>query len=214
MALNANALTLLTTAKDHLDVPVDNNLYDDRIERMINQASGIIAGHTGRVLVNATHTEIYDGRRSNRIILNQYPITGGSATGGKPELWINSNGDFSGDPVDPANYSFNDNEIVYIRGFSKGTANIQVIYQSGLGKIDSVAQTNTLPSDLELACLDTVLWLYTSNTDRRIGLTSVSKSDESAAYFLGLPPHIEAILDANYTRLELPALAPVGVKNT
>ena len=92
--LNSNALTLLVTAKDHLDVAPSNTDYDNRICRMINQASELIASHCGRVLVDSTHTEYYDGRRTNKLTLHQYPVTGGAATGGKPEVFLGSSGSF------------------------------------------------------------------------------------------------------------------------
>jgi hypothetical protein len=212
MALNTNALTLLVTAKDHLDIAPANTDYDSRIERVINQASELIASYCGRVLVDATHTEFYDGRRANKLTLQQYPITGGAATGGKPELFLGVSGAFDA-PVDPDNYYFDDNDIVYPTGFSKGTRNIQVIYDAGLGIVDTGGGTNTLPADLELACLDTVQWLFDSNSDRRLGKTSVSKGDESVSYGQTLPQHITDLLDSRYVRFELPALAPVGVRN-
>lgn len=210
--LNSNALTLLVTAKDHLDVAPSNTDYDNRICRMINQASELIASHCGRVLVDSTHTEYYDGRRTNKLTLHQYPVTGGAATGGKPEVFLGSSGSFD-QALDPDTYYFDDNDIVYPSGFSKGTRNIKVIYNSGLGIVDTGGGTNTLPADLELACLDTVLWLWNSNSDQRIGRSSISKGDESVSYNLDLPPHITTILDARYTRQELPSMAPVGVKN-
>ena len=212
VSLNSNALTLLSAAKDYLDVPASNTDYDDRVTRMINQASSLIESHTKRILVTQEHTEFYDGRKSNRIILNQFPIIGGSATGNKPLLYISQIRDFS-TAVDPDGYYFNDNEIIYPSIFPKGTRNIKVVYSAGLGSVDPIAETNTLPPDLELACLDTILWLYDSRTDRRIGKTSKNKGDESVSYATGLPQRIAEYLDKGYTREEMPALAPVGIAN-
>jgi len=212
VALAENALTTLSAAKDYLDISDSYTDEDDRIIRIINRASGLIASHTSRVLVTQEHTELYDGRRSNRLILNEFPILGGTAAGGKPLLYLSGNRDFT-EPVDPTKYYFNDNEIIYPDVFPKGTLNIKVIYQAGLGKVDSVAETNTLPDDLELACLITVLWLYDTQIDRRTGKNSKTKGDESVSYALGLPQEVVEILDKSYTRDELPALAPVGIKN-
>jgi len=210
VALNTNALTLLSTAKDYLDIPSSLTDYDDRISRFINQASSLIESHTRRVLVTTTHTEFYDGRRSNRLQLNQFPIIGGSATDNKPELFF---GTINLTAVDPDSYDFDESDLVYTPSFPKGTRNIKVIYQAGLGVVDSVAETNTLPADLELACLNTVLWLYDSQTDRRLGKESRSKGDESVSYSLGLPQEVIELLDKGYTREEMPALAPVGIRN-
>jgi hypothetical protein len=210
VSLNNNALTLLSTAKDYLDIPSSVADYDDRITRFINQASSLIESHTKRVLVTTTHTEYYDGRRTNRLQLNQFPIIGGSATDNKPELFFGPR-DFT--PVAADNYDFDESDIVYFSTLPKGTRNIKVIYQAGLGLVDAVAGTNTLPADLELACLNTVLWLYDSQTDRRAGKESRTKGDESVSYNLGLPQEVIELLDKGYTREEMPSLAPVGISN-
>jgi len=212
VALNQNALTLLSTAKTYLDISATNTDYDDLVKQMINQASALISRHTQRILVTTEHTEFYSGRRMNSLILNQFPIVGGPATGNKPELFLDQSSVFT-NPIDVDSYSFNSNEIIYPAFFSRGTRNIKVIYSAGLGQIDSNSGTTTLPADLELACLDTVLWLYDSRTDRRIGKDSKSKGDESVSYAQGLPQRIVEILDGGYTRNELPAFAPVGVEN-
>ena len=215
MSLKTNALCLLVTLKDHLDIPADDTSLDSRLNRLINVASEFIENYCGRVLVEASYDEYQDGRSGNRLLLKQWPVTGGPADGGtKPEVIIDEDGVFaSTDAVDVTSYWVaNDIEIVRKGMWPKGYRNIKISYTAGLGKINTVAETNTLPSDLELACLDYVEWLHTMNTDRRIGRNTKTKGDESVSFISDIPPHIAMILE-KYVRHEFPSDAPVGVRN-
>jgi hypothetical protein len=211
VTLKENALVDLQAAKIYMSVPTD--AYDEKIRMFINQASSMIESHTKRVLYSKEHSEYYDGRKNNRIIINQFPILGGSANGNKPVLYISANWDYS-TPVDPNSYNFTDDEIVYNSVFPKGTRNIKVIYRAGLGNVDENAGTNTFPEDLQIACLMTVDWLYSSSTDKRIGKSSRNKGDESVGYSFGLPQEVVEILDKGYTRDEMPTMGSVGVRNS
>lgn len=223
MALNANALTLLATAKDNMDIEVSDTTQDTRVERMINVASEFIAKYCNRVLVTGTYTEYIDGRSSNRIMLKQYPITGGPETfdgNPHPAVYLDNGGDFDAESQLDANSYFVANGISLIRKgcgtnsvssgviWPKGYRNIKVIYDAGLG----TAVGGDLPSDLEQACLDYVLWLYDMRSDRRIGRNSKNKSGESVTFQTSLPPSIAELLEP-YVKVELPVEAPVGVAN-
>jgi len=215
MALNTNALTLLATAKDHLDIPVADLTEDSKVERLINTASQFIENFCKRKLVNATYTQYIDGRASNRILLKEWPVTGGASTNGKPEVFIDNSSIFgAGSEIDDVEYDVASNiEIVRIgcaRGngsiWPKGQRNIKVIYDAGLGT------TGTMPSDIEQACLDYVLWLYDMGSDRRVGRNTKTKGDESVSFETRLPPHIELILEP-YVRSDFYSEIPVGVMN-
>jgi hypothetical protein len=215
MALKSNALCLLSTFKEHAGYPANETQLDSRFERYINQASQFIENYCGRILVNASYDEYHDGRASNRLLLKQWPITGGPALNGqKPSIWIDQDGNFANESiVDPATYWVaNEIEIVRNGFWPKGYRNIKISYNAGLGAVNTVADTSSLPSDLELACLDYALWIYECNTDRRIGRNSKSKRDESVSFITDLPPHIAMILD-KYVRHEFSSDAPVGVRN-
>ena len=221
MALNANALTLLATAKDHLDI--SDTSQDSRIERMINTASEFIARYCKRTLVTGTYTEYIDGRASNRLMLKEYPITGGPVTNtagdSTPQVWIDNSSVFGAtSELDPDSYFIaNGISLVRVGGtnalssgiiWPKGYRNIKVVYNAGLG----TATAGDLPSDLEQACLDYVMWLYDMRSDRRIGRNSKNKSGESVVFQSTLPPHIAELLEP-YVKIELPVEAPVGVAN-
>ena len=215
MSLKSNALCLLVTLKDHLDIPASDTSLDSKLERVINVASQFIENYCGRVLVDASYDEFHDGRAGNRLLLKQWPITGGAAASGtKPEVFVDESGAFgSGTEVDPDTYWVaNDIELIGTTVWPKGYRNIKVTYLAGLGTINTVAETNTLPSDLEQACLDYAEFIHTMNTDRRIGRSSKSKGDESVSFITDIPPHVTLILD-KYIRHEFPSDAPVGVRN-
>jgi hypothetical protein len=215
MSLNSNALCLLATLKEHLDIQPSDTSLDSKLNRLINVASQFIENYCGRVLVEATYEEYHDGRAGNRLLLKQWPIVGGPADSGtKPEVIVDANGVFAAsDAVDVASYWVaNDIELVRQGLWPKGYRNIKVSYTAGLGKVNTTAATNTLPSDLEQACLDYAEWLHTMNTDRRIGRNTKTKGDESVAFISDIPPHVAMILE-KYVRHEFPSDAPVGVRN-
>jgi len=216
MALKANALTDLGTAKLHLDVPVIDTTQDAKIERYINQASEFFEKYCGRKFITQTYTEYQDGRQSNRIMLRHWPITGGPADGNtKPSLFIDSGSVFdTGTEIDVDTYfvdSESEFELVLVGcsgKFSKGTRNIKVVYEAGLGTVVG----DDLPSDLVESCLDYVLWRYDAVNDRRIGRTNKSKGDENVTYETSVPQSIIDVLDNNYRRIDF--APPVGVLNS
>lgn len=220
MALKANALTDLATARIHLDIPaslVDADL-DTRIERYINTASDFFETYCSRKFITQTHTEYQDGRSSNRIVLRQWPITGGPADGNtKPELSFDSRSAFDATSVVDVSSYYVDSESTFElvmvgcsssgTTFPRGTRNIKVVYEAGYGTV----LAGDLPSDLVNACLDYVLWLYDRQNDRRIGRTNKSKGDENVSYEVSVPKSVMDILDNNYKRMDF--APPVGVLN-
>lgn len=195
MALNANALTTLAMAKIYLRIPVLETSQDFLIELLINSSSQAIEQECNRVLKNrpAPLVEYHHGRRSNLILLREFPII--SIT----ELRFDALSVFT-DPstlVDPATYSLADDDMSIIRKngfFPDGTKNIKVTYDAGYV---------TIPSDLEHACLWMVTWYYKIRISEDIGRTSKSKEGESLSYSQEMPNDIrECIL--RYKRTEMP----------
>lgn len=218
MALKANALTDLATAKTHLEIPSADTTQDAKVERFVNTASMWIENYCGRKLVTQTHTEYQDGRLSNRIMLRQWPITGGPADSAtKPEVSIDSRSVFGVDSVMEVTNYYVDSEstfeiaLVGCSGggrFPRGTRNIKIVYEAGLGTVVG----DDIPDDLVNACLDYVLWLYDRQNDRRIGRTNKSKGDENVTYETSVPQSILDVLDENYKRID--HAPPVGVQNS
>jgi uncharacterized phiE125 gp8 family phage protein len=200
MALNANALTTLATAKSHLSISPNDTAQDARVELFINAASQRIESITDRLLLDqGPIVEFQHGRRENILLLRQFPIL--TVT----ELWVDSTHLFT-DPlklIPATDYGIGDdlNSIVYYeRVFPNGYQNIQVKYTAGYVAV---------PSDLELACLWLVEWFYLHRGRQDMGRTTASKGDESVGILASMPPMIQEIL-LHYKRTEMPLLnAPI-----
>ena len=210
MPLNANALTIRATASTFLGITDGADpATDAETERLINVASEIIAKRTNRILHTITHTQYLDGSRTNRILLKQWPITGGPADGAtKPEIFIDGKSTFAATTaVDVDEYYVDEDvAIVMVKGsFPKGTRNVKVVYEAGYG----TAVGADIPSDLENVCLEFVQYLNQKHHDRRLGIETKGKSGESVTYELGIPSYIDVMLEP-YKRIDFAASnAPV-----
>lgn len=213
MALNSNALATLAIAKTFLGI--GDNTFDTEIERLINVSSQSIERVTRRILVNATHTEFHDGRRTNLLQPRQWPITGGaSSPNNKPEIFLDDGtGTFpSSTALDDTDYFTHEMDTQIIRIASNwplGRRNIKLIYDAGEG----VGGTNAaMPSDLEDATLQYVAWMFRMNNDRRLGVDAKTKLGETVRYTAGMPDFIELLIEP-YMRQEFP-VSSVPVRNS
>lgn len=198
MALRSNALTSLETAKAHLGIPSAETSLDARVELYINAASQHIESWTGRKLKSQAHVEVFDGRRQNCLVPQEYPVTEVA------ELAVDSSHTFSDPATKWTNYRISDGGLtvtVIDSYFPQGYQNVRLSYTAGYGEV---------PADLELGCLLLVEWLYRFKNSGDIGRTSKNKGDESVGILQQIP---EVILEhvRPYKRLEVPgALSPIG----
>lgn len=211
MALNDNALVSRATTSLYLGITDGNDpIVDAETERLINTASEMIAKRCKRILYKTTHTQYLDGSRTNRIILKEWPITGGPADGNtKPEVFLDVGSEFgTGTELDTTDYYVDqDIAIVRIKGsFPKGTRNVKVVYEAGYGNHAS----DDFPSDLQNTCLELVSFLLNKKGDRRIGIETKSKLNESVTYELGIPAYIEALLEPYIRHDVVASNAPVS----
>ena len=198
MALNANALTSLATAKTVLSIPTLDITQDSRVERLINASSGFIEKQTDRLLKTQTITEFHDGRRFDRLILRQWPIS--SIT----SLRLDNSSVFT-DPstlVDTTEYVLeNDQELVLLSSiFPIGNKNIKIVYVAGY---------ITVSSDLEDACLKLIQWWEKMETNRDIGTSTKSKQDENITLVQGVPEIINIMLEP-YKRRQFVTTVPIN----
>ena len=210
MALNANALVTLANMKSFLGIT--DAASDTEITRLINVASQSIERVTLRVLVNSTHTEYLDGRRTNLLQTRQWPITGGASPNGKPEIYLDDgNGDFPiSTLLDDTTYWVHEMGTQIIRrvNWPLGYRNIKIVYTSGYGVGGASA---AMPSDLEDAAMQYVGWLYRMNNDRRLGVDTKTKLGETVRYTQGIPEFIQNLIEP-YVRQEFP-VSNVPVRN-
>jgi hypothetical protein len=197
-------LTTLTEVLAHLDQPSDAGVEDAKLEKIITRASKRISTFCDRRFITETYTEYQHGRRSNSILLKQFPAV-------KPtELNIDPEGVFGSETVvDTSDYEIMDDSLVVLKNglrFQTGVRNIKVVYEAGYG----TAALGTIPFDLEDGCIQLVDFMYGLVGDRRIGQLQKSKQGENVTYVQGMPDFvIEAILP--YKRYEFATSnAPVG----
>lgn len=192
MALNANALTTLATAKSHLTINANDPLQDTRVELFINAASQRIEVFTQRKLVSQSLTELQHGRRQNILLLHEFPVTAIA------EIRVAFDNNFTPSEtlVDATTYSIGDdkNSVIYQAHFATGYNNIRIMYTAGYSPV---------PSDLELVCLWMVEWFYLHRTRGDMGRTSINKGDESVGVLAAMPEMIKEIM-MDYKRTEMP----------
>ena len=191
MPLNANALTTLAFAKTYLKIPSTETSQDALVEFFINAASQDVESETNRKLKAQSHTEYQHGRKSNTLLLREFPIN--SVT----ELRIDSTSNFTDAQtlMDTDDYRIADdkNALVLLNGvFPNGYQNIRAIYNAGY---------TTVPSDLEHACLWLVFYYHKMRIAEDIGRSSKSKGDESMSMLQEAPANVRNTIQ-RYKRTE------------
>jgi hypothetical protein len=188
MTLNANALTTVAVAKDHLGIPSSDTTQDSRIEMFINVVSDRISNYCERQLVAANIIDVCHGGMSNMLMLQEWPIN--SVT----EIAIDNTGVFgSGTVIDAATYRvIDEGTLLYNSTFPYGYGNIRIKYNAGYA---------TIPGDIQMACLLFVEWLYRFRSTQNIGRTGFSKGGESVTILQDMPPIIKSLLEP-YRRTE------------
>lgn len=195
------ALTTLARARQQLKVPVatvDADL-DDIITRFINVASFNIEKWTDRQLLTRAQTDYQDGRKQNRIVLKQWPVTSITSVYDDPEST------FTDGLIAATDYAIDEQiGVVLLNGlqFTKGTRNIQVIYVAGYLTTDEVP-------DLEEACLQLVTFYFDKRSDEAVQVETKNKNNETTRYLQKIPEYIQDMIRP-YKRYEFPgANAPV-----
>ena len=198
MALNANALVTLAQGKTYLKIPVLDLTQDSMVEFFINAASDYIESETDRKLKSQSQTEYHDGKKSNILVLREFPVTAIAS------LKFDYTGKFTGNEtiVNAENYGIGDEgNSLYYRGYlPSGYRNIQIVYTAGLA---------TIPMDLQNACLWAMTYYYQMRENKDIGRTAKGKGDESVSILQEMPPEVKNIV-ARYTRLEVANSAHMG----
>lgn len=173
-------LTDLTSVKDHLGIA--GATQDSRLDTLITAASDQIERFCDRKFIQATIDEFHNGRRSNTILLRQWPAQ-------KPtEVNIDNDHVFGASTaLDSDQFEvLNDSLLVLLDGqrFLRGTRNIKVTYSYGYTFAN-------LPASLKHMANLQVEYLYNLTTKQRLGMESKSKSGESTTYTTeGLPPQV------------------------
>ena len=201
--LDTYALTTLERARQQLKVPtatVDVEL-DDIITRFINTATFNIEKWTDRKFLTRSHTEYKDGRRNNRILLKQWPVTAITSVYDDPAS------EFTDGLIDAGDYAIDDAVGVVLlngRQFINGTRNVRVVYTAGYTDTTEIA-------DLEDACLQLVTFYFDKRNDETVQVETKNKNNETTRYLQQIPKYIRDMIEP-YKRFEVPG-ADVAVRN-
>jgi uncharacterized phiE125 gp8 family phage protein len=171
-------ITTLANAKQWLAISSDTD--DDLLTRLIHAASGFIETYLSRRLCSRTYAEIRDGTGGRVINFREYPVTAVS--------WVAVNGvslPLAPDTVTPG-YRFTRTQII-LQGhrFTQGWGNVSLNYTAGF---------ETIPFDVEQACIELVSWRY--NERQHIGQSGKSLEGANVTYSVqDLPPDVKTVLD-------------------
>jgi uncharacterized phiE125 gp8 family phage protein len=199
MPLITEALTSLATARSHLSIPASDTSQNARLELLINAATQRLETMTDRALKERLHVELRSGRRTNILMLKQWPVT--NVTG----LYFDDQSLFGPETAkSPSSYVIGDEGhslILKSDFFPNGFHNIKVEYTAGY---NANAHAGVL-AELELACLWLVEWFYRHRERGDMGRTSKSKGDESVGILAEMPTMIQEII-LDHKRTEAPLL--------
>jgi hypothetical protein len=218
MALTANALTTIASAKTELGIADNDASKDTLLERWISEASGAIERRLGRKLRRVELTEKLAGSGGPELLLSRTPVVavtkvvldGAELAAGDYELEDPEAGILSREAGWPAS---GDACIGIARTPIPGTGarNVAVTYEGGY-VLPNDAGERTLPPDLERGCLETVKALFhalgrdPNVTSEQLGDYSVGFAGTNAAIGRGaggiIPDNVLPLIDA-YQRLVL-----------
>jgi hypothetical protein len=202
--LDTYALTTVERAKQQIGIPTAVTDEDDLLTRMINTATDQIEEFTDRKILSRSYTEYQDGRKNNRILTKQWPVT--TVT----ELWDDPASEFTNtsNQFDASDFAIDGDEtgIVLLRTagtgrqFLQGTRNIKIVYTAGY--------TET-PYSLEEAALWLIHFYFDKKQDKSVQIDSKNKNTETTKFLKKMPPFVADLL-MPYKRSEWPqANAPV-----
>ncbi len=157
---------------------------------LINRTSARMETYCGRKFKARSYIEYQDGDGGPMVFTDQYPITTVSSLWDDIErLFTNS----ANDEIDSADYLiYSDEGSIRLYNdestFDRGYQNIRITYSGGY---------DTIPADLEQACLDWVLTLYRKIKDRTHGYMTKSASGASVLIDLkAIPDSVKMVLDS------------------
>jgi len=193
----ATALTTVAQAKAHLSITASDSSQNARLELFINAATSRIETMTDRKLKERTHVEYRSGKRSNEVMLLQYPVSS------IIELSRDNESIFpSSSIISPSQYALDasSSSVVLLKDvFPSGIRNIKVTYVAGYNETDHPGNL----AELEICCLWIVEWFYKHRERGDMGRTQKSKGDESVGILAEMPKMISEMI-LQYKRIEMP----------
>ncbi len=185
------ALVTTTSMCSYLGI-ANGSTEEEEVDLIINAASTRAAEMTGRGvdengysrLLSTSRTEYYDGDGSDTLLLKAYPVTTVST------IYVDTEREYaSTDLLDSTDYVWYGMEgTVRTDGalFSSGNKSVKVTYSGGY---------STVPYDLQLAVKELVQFWYKRNTDKRVGVASISVGDKNVSYETDVPKSVTSIFN-------------------
>lgn len=188
----ANDLVTVNQVERHLGIPLDSG-DSTQLGLQIEVASQLIEDFLNRKLISQTHIQYFDGRRTDRLILRQWPVT--EIT----EIRVDSEHLFTSDDTILASTAYvlvNDQEVLKIDdgNWNYGKYSIKVTYEAGWLQA-------SIPATIRNACLQLVEYLEAKRTYRDIDKESKAKAGETIKLVQGIPEFIAIQLEP-YQRLQ------------
>ena len=173
MAPSAIDLTTLAKVKTELGPSVTNLTgaalaqVEDLLQGIITAASRVLMTQTGRRFKSSTITKTMHGDSTYGVALPNGPVTDVTSVYVDGDVIPESPG-----VGEPGWVLLNDR--VELRGyvFTAGTANVQITYTSGF---------DTVPQDIERACIELSVWIYQNRN--HVGIQQRSVHDAEAITF-------------------------------
>jgi len=191
------ALVSTTSMNSYLGITTSST-EESECDLLINAASTFAADYCQRGLddngvsrfLSTARTEYYDGDGTRSLHVLAYPISTVSTIYVDPDRAY-----AAGDLMDADNYVYYAMKGTVVTDgdvFSTGPKSVKITYTGGY---------TTVPADLQHAIKELVTFWYKRNTDKRVGVTSVSVGDKGINYEPGVPESVLNVLK-RYRRWE------------
>ncbi len=173
-------MPLTTTAAVKAYKAITGTELDALIDALVLRASAAIEAYLSRKIESAAHVEIRAGNGGRSMMLEQYPVTAVSAVTINGQTIPQSSG------FGTAGWRLANRSIV-LEGYSfaRGNANVQIDYTAGY---------QSVPADIEQACIETILLALERRS--HIDVSSKSLAGETVSFITAdLPPSARKALD-------------------
>jgi uncharacterized phiE125 gp8 family phage protein len=193
MPVGLFALTTLADVKEHLRIEAADSTEDTFLEKLIDRCTSRIESHVNRKLKKRSYAELYDGSGTQKLLLNQFPITALTSVNidqGQdflPSTDVDieaiviqaEEGLLSWSGVVNSSSAFNAGI------WSAGVRNIQVVYEAGYDPI---------PDDLAAACIKLVAVEFNRAREGADAFAAEATAGHSVTWIQGMPQEIDEML--------------------
>ncbi|MBW1666718.1 MAG: phage head-tail connector protein [Deltaproteobacteria bacterium] len=183
MAVDSDALTSLDNVKEFLGI--SGNTDDALLENLIDRVTDLFESYCDRKFKAADYTEYHDGKGSDKLFPDQFPINSVAS--------IHDDTDWtwgSDTLIDSDDYRIVDGAYIQCKSdtFTDDVQNVKVVYNAGY---------DSIPEDLEQAAIMQVAWLYKKGKGGGLlGVSSKSLMDGSISFTnKDLLPEVRLVLE-------------------